>query len=506
MVEQNAETFRKGTQPNARFGLDRVDQRNLPLDTTYNYNYDGSGVHVYVMDDGINGTLSEFGGRVTGGYDVFTNGVPDPAVCGAHGTRVAALIGSQTYGVAKNVMLHPVRVFNCSTGTAEDFVEGVDWIIANRSGPSVINASLGFNGVNFQADNATENAIGAGITFVTASGNEGQYNNGLEDACNQSPGRVPANITVASSASNDAVDIYSSLGPCVDLFAPGEGTYTIAQNGAETIEVGTSFAAPFVAGAAALLLQQNPTAMAYDIRNALVTNATPNVLIGDTKGAPNLLLYTFAPFPPTVPPAETTVWNAVTDFHTYRNPAKTWRYGYRDGNCGTYTSLPYHGSVSANGSPLAYLGYWTSSATRLSFPFVGKNLSPGTRMFLGTINAPPNLLVLYPGINELKVIVRWTVPSTGTYNIQGLFKGIEDPVSSSYRVLYNRAELKTGLINDGTEVPFNYTYSLIAGDTFDFEVGNGNNSFLNGDATGSDVTFTKVDTTASKPRARIMCY
>ncbi len=506
MVEQDVVGFLKGTQPNAKFGLDRVDQRNLPLDTTYNYNYDGTGVHVYVMDDGINGTLSEFGGRVTGGYDVFTGGVPDPMVCGGHGTRVAALIGSQTYGVAKNVMLHPVRVTNCLNGTASDFVTGVDWIIANKSGPSVINASLGYNSVNFQVDNATENAIGAGITFVNASGNEGQDGNALADACNQSPGRVPSNITVASSASNDTVDIYSSLGPCVDLFAPGEGTYTIAQNGAETTAVGTSFAAPFVAGAAALLLQQNPTAQPYEVRNALVANATPDVLTGDTKGAPNLLLYTFADFPPPELPVETTVWNAVAGFNTIRNPTKTWSYGYRDDDCGAYTGFPRYGTILFEGSPPAYLGFWALTSN-ISFPFVGKNLSSTTRT-LGSIEAPPNRLVLYPGNLQRRAVLRWTVPSTATYTMEAHFKGISNaPISSSYRILYGSGEIAKGEINsNGIDIPFTYTFNLTGGKIIDFEVGNGINGFNTNDATGLDVTFTKLDTTALKPRARTLCY
>lgn len=210
MVEQNAKTFLKGSQTNAPFGLDRVDQRNLPLDTTYNYNYDGSNVHVYVLDDGINGALSEFGGRVTGGYDVYTNGVPNSAECGEHGTAVAALIGSQTYGVAKNVMLHPVRVIDCAgDGTAEDYVEGIDWVIANRTGPSVINASLGYYEINYLVDNATQNAAGAGITVVAAAGNEGD-DPILEDACNESPGRV-ATLTVAGSGPDDTIYNFSSL-------------------------------------------------------------------------------------------------------------------------------------------------------------------------------------------------------------------------------------------------------------------------------------------------------
>lgn len=369
----------------------------------------------------------------------------------------------------------------------------------------MINASLGFDTVVNQVDNATENAITAGITFVTASGNVDET--GLEDACTQSPGHVSGSITVASSTSNDEVDIYSSLGQCVDIFAPGEGTRTIRQNGVEATAVGTSFAAPFVSGAAALLLQQEPDAYAYEISSALVTNATPNVLIGDRKGAPNLLLYTFAPFPPVIPPAPQTVWNAVAGFNTIRNPAKTWSYGYRDGDCGTFTGLPYFRSIAFDGSSTAYLGFW-SRTPNFNVPFVGKNLSADTQTFSGTAIVPTNLLVLYPGNQELRAIVRWTVPTTGTYNIAARFRGIDTtPTTSSYRVLYNRAELATGVISSyGTDIPYNNTFYLTAGNTIDFEVGNGVilNNFK--DSTGLDVTFTKVNTTASKPRALIMCF
>lgn len=507
MVEQNAKTFLKGSQTNAPFGLDRVDQRNLPLDTIYNYNYDGSGVHVYVLDDGINGALAEFGGRVTGGYNVFTNQSPDTAECGEHGTPVAALIGSQTYGVAKDVMLHSVRVLDCAgNGTAEEYVEGIEWVIANRSGPSVINASLGYDEIVYIIDNATQNAAADGITVVAASGNEAA-NPITADACNQSPGRV-ATLTVASSDSNDAVDVISSLGPCVDLFAPGEYTYTIRNTGAPVQAAGTSLAAPFVAGAAALLLQQKPDAAPYEVRDALVTNATPNVIIGDRKGAPNLLLYTFAPFPPVIPPAPQTVWNAVADFYTaVYNPAKAWSYGFRDGDCGTYTGLPYFRSILFDGSPQAYLGFWSRTPS-FNVPFVGKNLWTSQRTFDSTAIVPTDLLVLYPGNQELRAVVRWTVPSTGTYNIAARFRGIDTtPTTSSYRILYNRAEFATGVISSyGTDIPFNDTFSLTAGNTIDFEVGNGVtlNNFK--DSTGLDVTFTKLTTTAPKPRARFMCF
>lgn len=254
-------------------------------------------------------------------------------------------------------------------------------------------------------------------------------------------------------------------------------------------------------------MQQKPDAAPYEVRDALVTNATPNVITGDRKGAPNLLLYTFADFPITPPPAPQTVWNAVADFNTVRNPAKAWSYGYRNGDCGTFTGLPYFRSIAFDNSSTAYLGFW-SRTPNFNVPFVGKNLSASMQTFSGTAIVPTDLLVLYPGIQELRAVVRWTVPTTGTYNIAARFRGIDTtPTTSSYRVLYNRAELATGVISSyGTDIPFNNTFYLTAGNTIDFEVGSGVtlNNFK--DSTGLDVTFTKLTTTAPKPRALVTCF
>ncbi len=188
------------------------------------------------------------------------------------------------------------------------------------------------------------------------------------------------------------------------------------------------------------------------------------------------------------------------------NPQKTWGYGVRDGDCGDYIRFPYYGTVQFDDYPQGNLGYWSTDYLR--FPFVGKNLTTNPHTLYDTIIVPTDLLVLYPAGNQQRAVVRWTVPYTATFNMAVHFKGIDNyPTSSSYTIFYNSGILATGVINgNGTDVTLNNTFSLLGGSTFDFEVGNGDGLNYVGDATGFDVTFTKVDITASKPKARVMCY
>ncbi len=273
------------SQSPATWGLDRIDQRALPLNNTYTYNATGANVRAYIIDTGINYSHTDFGGRASFGYDAFGGTGAD---CNGHGTHVAGTVGGGTYGVAKDVTLKAVRVLDCNgSGTTSGVIAGVDWVKINAVKPAVANMSLG-GGVSSALDTAVNNAINSGVTFAIAAGNSNR------DACKFSPARVPAAITVGATTNTDARASYSNYGSCLDLFAPGSSitsawyTSTTATN---TIS-GTSMATPHVAGVAALYLQGNSTATTTQVRDALVNGATLNVVINAGRNSPNRLLYT----------------------------------------------------------------------------------------------------------------------------------------------------------------------------------------------------------------------
>ncbi|HEX3090035.1 MAG TPA: S8 family serine peptidase, partial [Ilumatobacteraceae bacterium] len=203
-------------QPDPPWGLDRIDQRSLPLSNTYSYNDDGSGVTAYIIDSGINAAHVDFGGRVRSGISTVGD-TPSTDDCVGHGTHVAGIVGGQTYGVAKNVSLVAVRVLDCNgTTSGSQLIQGLDWVVADHQAgtPAVANLSIG--GLPSEmVDNAVQALINDGVTVAIAAGNESK------DACNVSPSRLPAAITVAASTETDARSVFSNFGPCVDLFAPG---------------------------------------------------------------------------------------------------------------------------------------------------------------------------------------------------------------------------------------------------------------------------------------------
>lgn len=283
-VEEDGVMSADATQSNPPWGLDRIDQRNLPLNATYNYNWTGSGVRVYVIDTGIRTSHNQFGGRASAVFDAFGGNGQD---CNGHGTHVAGTVGGSTYGVAKSSLLRAVRVLDCNgSGATSGVIAGVDWVRQNFIAPAVANMSLG-GGASSALDTAVNNLSNAGVTIAVAAGNSNA------DACTSSPARAVNAITTGATTTSDARASFSNFGTCVDIFAPGSGILSAwyTSNTATATLSGTSMASPHVAGVAALYKQANPSASATTVRNALVNNATTNVISGAGSGSPNRLLY-----------------------------------------------------------------------------------------------------------------------------------------------------------------------------------------------------------------------
>ncbi|WP_434741119.1 S8 family peptidase [Micromonospora sp. SH-82] len=287
-VEQNHTVSIQATQTNPPWGLDRIDQTALPLSNSYTYNSTGAGVDAYVIDTGIRITHNDFGGRAIDGYDAVDGALP-AADCNGHGTHVAGTVGGNTYGVAKGVRLIGVRVLNCAgSGTIAGVVGGVNWVTTHHQPgrAAVANMSLG-GGVNPSLNTAVANSILDGVSYAVAAGNSNT------NACNSSPAAVGTAITVGATQSNGARASYSNIGTCVDIFAPGSAVLSAwyTSNTATNSISGTSMASPHVAGAAARVLQVNPTWTPAQVHSYLVSTATPGTISNPGTGSPNRLLY-----------------------------------------------------------------------------------------------------------------------------------------------------------------------------------------------------------------------
>jgi subtilisin family serine protease len=370
------------------WGLDRIDQRDLPLNSDYHYDVDASNVTAYVIDTGIRTTHQTFGGRAVWGTN--TTGDGNNTDCNGHGTHVAGTIGGSQYGVAKAVHLVAVKVLDCSgSGSFAGVAQGIDYVTAQHAAgvPAVANMSLGAQGSDTTTENAVRNSIADGVTYAIASGNSNA------DACNFTPARVAEAITVDASDINDARASFSNFGSCTDIFAPGvniTSSWDTSDTATNTIS-GTSMATPHVTGAAALYLSAHPTAAPATVQQALKDNATLNHITNPGTGSPNRLLYTLS---------------AATGSPVVTNP------GNRTGTVGTATSL----QMSASGGTPPY----TWSATGLP---AGLSINSSSGLISGT----PTTAGTFSVTVTAKDTANATGSTTFTWTINPLGGGCSSP-------------------------------------------------------------------------------
>lgn len=325
-VEADGVAYALGTQNDPTWGLDRIDQRDLPGDRKFTYPNTASDVTAYVLDTGIRTSHREFGGRAVNGYDFIDNDAIAQD-CNGHGTHVAGTVGGATYGVAKAVKLVGVRVLNCqgsSGSTWAPVLAGIDWVTKNAVKPAVANMSIG-GGRTSSVDDALAKSIASGVTYVVAAGNDGA------NACNTSPAAVPSAVTVGATDSRDARSIWpsgksSNHGTCLDLFGPGSDIVSASHlnDTGSRSDGGTSMASPHVAGAAALILSANPSWTPKQVHDRLIADATPNKVTDAKTGSPNRLLYVPNDGDTTPPPTgktfENTTGYPIRDNATVESP------------------------------------------------------------------------------------------------------------------------------------------------------------------------------------------
>lgn len=377
-----------GSQTNATWGIDRVDQRALPLNQTYTWDATGQGVRAYIIDTGIRFDHAEFGGRASFGFDAFGgNGVDG----NGHGTHVAGTVGGTSYGVAKSALLIAVRVLdNSGSGSTTGVIAGMDWVAANHIKPAVANMSLG-GAASIATDDAVQRMYEAGIPVVVAAGN-GNKAGREDDACKYSPARSPYAYTIGATTSTDYKASYSNYGTCVNLFAPGSSitsAWYTSTTAAATIS-GTSMASPHVAGGAALYLQSNSGSTPQQVYDYLSANSSKGVVI-NSKTLNNHLLYTLTGDVPPPPPPPDNQPPVATFTYTVSNLAVSFNASGSTDSDGSIVSYAWTFGDGTTGSGVTASKTYAAAGTyTVTLTVTDDDGATGTQSKSVTVTAPPS--------------------------------------------------------------------------------------------------------------------